>query len=225
MAEWSATDDETLVRLAGQELSASKIVAAFAELGLEPRTRNAILGRCMRIGVTLTGRKLKKPRPPRFWDLPEPLAMLRELWAAGVTVSEIGAKMSATFGQKISRNAVVGKAHRIGLAFEFPRASHTNVETNRVRLKMAAREKRIKRERIEQAKIERETVILADVSFARPWIERESGQCAFPLGKRYEVMSCCFPTDETYCKAHRQVMGGERKPWSPRDHRNVARAA
>lgn len=226
MAEWSATDDAELVRLAGLELSASKIVAAFAELGLEPRTRDAILGRCLRIGVTLTGRRFKKPRPPKFWDLPEPLAMLRALWSDDrVSVTQIGVRMSAAFGKKISRNAVIGKAHRLGLNVEFPRAGNKDKEANRVRGMMAAREKRAKQDRLHLAKAEAAKPILADVSFARPWQERGPRQCAFPLGERYAVMSCCFPTDETYCAAHRQAMGGMRKPWVNKDFGRSVRAA
>lgn len=225
MAEWSSIDDATLVRLAGQELSASKIVVAFAELGLEPRTRDAILGRCLRIGVTLTGRRLKKPRPLKFWDLAEPLAMLRELWIAGVPVTQMASRISSTFGQKVTRNAVIGKAHRLGLAIEFPRDGNKDREAARVRGKMAAREKRAKRDRLHLEKAAAAKPILADVSYARPWLERESGQCAFPLGERYAVMSCCFPTDETYCAAHRQAMGGLRKPWVNKHFGTSARAA
>ena len=225
MAEWSATDDAELIRLAALELSASKIVAAFAELGLEPRTRDAILGRCLRIGVTLTGRRLKKPQPPKFWDLPEPLAMLRELWIAGVPVTLMAGRISAKFGNKVTRNAVIGKAHRLGLAIEFPRDGNKDREAARVRGKMAAREKAAKRDRRHLERAEAAKPILADVSFARPWMERANGQCAFPLGERGSVMSCCFPTDETYCAAHRQAMGGKRKPWTDKDHRNVVRAA
>ena len=226
MAEWSATDDAELVRLAGLDLSASKIVAAFEELGLEPRSRDAILGRCMRIGVTLTGRRLKKPRPLTFWDMAEPLAMLRELWADDrISVTQIGVRMTAAFRKKVTRNAVIGKAHRLGLNVEFPRAGNKDKEANRVRGMMAAREKRVKRDRIQLEKAAAAKPILADVSYARPWPERERGQCAFPLGDRYAVMSCCFPTDETYCAAHRQAMGGQRKAWVNKDFGKSARAA
>lgn len=236
MAEWSATDDAELVRLAGLDLSASKIVAAFAELGLEPRTRDAILGRCMRIGVTLTGRPLKKPRPLTFWDMAEPLAMLRELWSDDrISVTQIGVRMTAAFRKKVTRNAVIGKAHRLGLAVEFPRSGNKDKEAARVRGKMAAREKRVKRARIQSDRAKRDRLhlekaaaakpILADVSYARPWLERERGQCAFPLGDRYAVMSCCFPTEETYCAAHRQAMGGKRKAWVNKDFGKSARAA
>ena len=225
MAEWSSIDDAALVRLAAQEMSASKIVAAFAELGLEPRTRDAILGRCLRIGVTLTGRRFKKPRPPKFWDLAEPLAMLRELWIAGVPVTQMASRISSTFKHKVTRNAVIGKAHRLGLAIEFPRDGNKDREAARVRGKMAAREKRAKRDRLHLEKAAAAKPILADVSYARPWLERQSGQCAFPLGDRYAVMSCCFPTDETYCAAHRQAMGGLRKPWVNKHFGTSARAA
>jgi len=40
----------------------------------------------------------------------ERIAALRELWAAGHSASEIAARLGG-----ISRNAVIGKAHRLGL--------------------------------------------------------------------------------------------------------------
>lgn len=60
---------------------------------------------------------------------------------------------------------------------------------------------------------------------ARPWLTRQPGECAFPFGERGSVMSCCAPTEETYCPAHRKAMGGARKAWVSTDHIRMAVAA
>lgn len=226
MSEWTKADDARVIELAALGCSAGKIASVLLPPAHERRSRSAVVARCRRLNVPLLGKvRTVVERKATLWEVPEVLEMLRSLWIDGVYVSEMAHKISERFGVKISRNAVIGKVHRLKLAAEFPRASGGNRETQRVRAQLASREKNAKRERMKTAKVERETVILADVSFARPWIERESGQCAFPLGKRYEVMSCCFPTDETYCKAHRQAMGGRRKAWVSKDYGKSARAA
>ena len=225
MTAWTNTDDRKLAELAALGWSAAKISDYLAQPDHAPRSRNAVVARCLRTGVKLLGKVRDTPtRPLTLWERPEAPAMLRKLWQEGASVNCIATQMSNRFSVKITRNAVIGKAHRIGLAKEFPR-ENGGAEANRVRGVMAAREKRAKRDRIQLEKAEAAKPILADVSYARPWQERGPRQCAFPIGERYAVMSCCFPTDETYCAAHRQAMGGARKPWSPRDFRNVARAA
>lgn len=46
-----------------------------------------------------------------------------------------------------------------------------------------------------------------DASLAKPWTERKFGECAFPVsGSGADTMSCCQPTSETYCPAHRKLM-------------------
>lgn len=226
MSEWTKADDARVIELAALGCSAGKIASVLLPPAHERRSRHSVIARCRRLGVPLLGKvRTVVERKPTLWEAPEVMEMLRSLWIAEVSVREMGVKMTDHFGVKITANSVIGKVHRSGLAKEFPRSTNGNCETNRLRATLAAREKKAKRDRIQTAKVERETVILADVSFARPWIERESGQCAFPLGKRYEVMSCCFPTDETYCKAHRQAMGGQRKAWVSKDYGKSARAA
>lgn len=47
--------------------------------------------------------------PDSFWNRPYNIAQLKELWAQGLTCNKIAAEMG------ISRNAVIGKAHRLKL--------------------------------------------------------------------------------------------------------------
>jgi GcrA cell cycle regulator len=47
---------------------------------------------------------------------PEHVARLLELWPKGMSCSQIGAALSKEFNLSYSRNAVIGKSHRLGLA-------------------------------------------------------------------------------------------------------------
>jgi len=60
-------------------------------------------------------------------------------------------------------------------------------------------------------------VVWAMTPNARPWMDRKTfGECAWPLGERGQIHSCCAPTPETYCTEHRAMMGGEKRPYLPR---------
>ena len=48
------------------------------------------------------------------WSAPEGL-LLTKLWADGASASQIAAEMKNTTGMRRSRNAVIGKAHRLAL--------------------------------------------------------------------------------------------------------------
>jgi GcrA cell cycle regulator len=71
--------------------------------------QRAVFSRLARIKI---GGKPKSPgayHPAGFWT-DERLTVLRTLWAEGLTASQIGAQIGTT------RNAVLGKVHRMGLA-------------------------------------------------------------------------------------------------------------
>lgn len=46
---------------------------------------------------------------------PEAIDMLRELRGAGMSCSQVAARLSAKFGHPLSRSAVIGKAHRLNI--------------------------------------------------------------------------------------------------------------
>ena len=149
-------------------------------------------------------------------------------WREGKSAAEVARLLNAAFGTNRTRNSVIGKVFRLGESRPEPAKARKPRKTRSgvVRVRMAkVRPVPKVRVLLPPKPLPAPPVILADVSYARPWMERGPRQCAFPIGERYAVMSCCFPTDETYCAAHREAMGGTRKPWSPKDHRNVARAA
>jgi hypothetical protein len=48
---------------------------------------------------------------------------------------------------------------------------------------------------------------------SRPWMDRERGECDFPLGDKGAVHSCCNPVagGDHYCTHHRAVCGGGKR--------------
>lgn len=161
---------------------------------------------------------------------PEQTAFAIKHWNQGKSAAMVAQIMNETFGTELTRSAIIGRVGRLGHQRAAPAALRSSTVVKLAKAK-AIRKHKVKEQwtptvrEVEKPKPAPAPVIVADVSFARPWMERKAyGECAFPLGERHSVLSCCAPTDETYCKAHRAIMGGTRKPWSPKDHRNVARA-
>ena len=160
---------------------------------------------------------------------PEQTAFAIKHWNQGKSAAMVAQIMNETFGTELTRSAIIGRVGRLGHQRAAPAALRSSTVVKLAKAK-AIRKHKVKEQwtptvrEVEKPKPVSAPVIIADVSFARPWMERGSGQCAFPLGERYAVLSCCAPTAETYCKAHRAMMGGTREPWSPKDHRKSGRA-
>lgn len=160
---------------------------------------------------------------------PEQTAFAIKHWNQGKSAAMVAQIMNETFGTELTRSAIIGRVGRLGHQRAAPAALRSSTVVKLAKAK-AIRKHKVKEQwtptvrEVEKPKPVSAPVIIADVSFARPWMERGSGQCAFPLGERYAVLSCCAPTAETYCKAHRAMMGGTREPWSPKDHRKAGRA-
>lgn len=131
--------------------------------------------------------------PNWSWD-DDRVEELKRQWRLGHSAGQI----SKIFG--ITRNAVIGKVHRLGLssadqARRIPRAPREknprNVGNNVVR-----------KRRSKPMRPEPTPVITAH---ARPWTERGFGQCAYPLvAKGADTASCCAPVWKAtpYCPAH-----------------------
>lgn len=160
---------------------------------------------------------------------PEQTAFAIKHWNQGKSAAMVAQIMNETFSTELTRSAIIGRVGRLGHQRAAPAGLRSSTVVKLAKAK-AIRKHKVKEQwtptvrEVEKPKPAPAPVIVADVSFARPWMERGSGQCAFPLGERYAVLSCCAPTAETYCKAHRAMMGGTREPWSPKDHRKAARA-
>lgn len=67
------------------------------------------------------------------WDELSATATLRQRWIEGVPCLSIARELSSLVGYKVSRNAVIGKAHRLRLNVEFPRPSGFKAKDNQPR--------------------------------------------------------------------------------------------
>lgn len=135
----------------------------------------------------------------------EVLATALKLWADG----ESGSSIAQRLGLGLSRNAVIGRLYRAGAP---KRVTATNLRWEG-HVKRAPRGNRVCRVKPMPAprppRAQPKTAPKRDLSFARPWIERQGAQCAFPIERDGEIWSCCAPTGdvaETYCGPCRRIM-------------------
>ena len=62
---------------------------------------------------------------------PELVDLLKKLWGSGLSAAKISEEISNKFSTRISRNAVIGKAHRLNLSAKIkPRANLSNNKKN-----------------------------------------------------------------------------------------------
>lgn len=116
---WDADRDKRLRALWDEGLSCAIIADRFGDC-----TRNSVIGRCHRLGLkrpdhpNTTRRNTPKPvaSPPApsvrtdLWPA-DRVARLRKMHAEGLSFSEMAAKL----GDGLTRNAVLARAHRMGL--------------------------------------------------------------------------------------------------------------
>lgn len=116
---WDADRDKRLRALWDEGLSCAIIADRFGDC-----TRNSVIGRCHRLGLKRhdhpnttrrnTPKPVAPPPPPSvrtdLWPA-ERVARLRKMHAEGLSFSEMAAKL----GDGLTRNAVLARAHRMGL--------------------------------------------------------------------------------------------------------------
>jgi GcrA cell cycle regulator len=166
------------------------------------------------------------------------VAELCRLWDLGETATSAAEKLSTQFDAAITRNAVIGKIHRLRKAgHEFKREKQNltpiaeGARATRVLQRVAQQrsERQIKedlaiiaRARQAAARAERESrrpakvaakpavpAAIIDATFAKPWMARLFGECAFPIaGEGADTVSCCAQVRKgsSYCRAHHQLM-------------------
>ena len=129
-------------------------------------------------------------------------------WKDGKSAAEISRGIAQTFQVRFTRNAVIGKVHRLGMSGTRERVRATNFsKEGRFRLKARAA-KPAQPPKAAKVKPEPRPAFIEVLSpNARPWEERASGECAYPLGEQGEIHSCCNPIREgsRYCEGHHAI--------------------
>ena len=175
---------------------------------------------------------------------PERLELFGKLQPEGVSYGEIAVELNKLEGPKLTRNAVCGKAHRLGYSVTLAQKA-----INQRRYHPSKREpmapKPPKPPRIkangrgpEAYNLTRRLAHLAkpekrpqppaiDYTHAKPWIERKFGECAFPIGSGEDLLSCCAPTEDgqSYCRACRAVVYQDQTQAQRRARARIVRLA
>lgn len=154
---------------------------------------------------------------------------LKTMVGEGYTASQIAARL-----RDVSRNAVIGKAHRVGVTFaaspcraapSTPRAAAPRAIARPARpaqppkpkppapaprLGIAGNTAIFVREAGAPPKGEAHLAPIEVAAAPRPWVTRRFGECAFPVdGEGADVRSCCNPTLAVYCDGHQAFMRGQ----------------
>lgn len=143
---------------------------------------------------------------------------LRSLYAEGLSAAQIARRLGG-----VTRNAVLGKLHRMGLLRRLAPSAPKTVQPKR--------EPRLRYHKpatiiIARAGASDHTpgaerapmVVGPDTppSTAKPWVEREAGQCRWPFRTSDgETFSCCAPVARDgapYCTDHAAVGRSEKQP-------------
>lgn len=176
--------------------------------------------------------------------------LAKRLWLEGKSAADVAKALG-----HVSRNAVIGKVHRMGLSRSKGLVNYIRNDglTHRERYTIKRRQARAHIAKPTRAELEaraiakkrdkliskfteaqaawRETgpskppVLLT--GHERLWTERGFGQCAFPVaGGGADTLSCCAPTGgKVYCPAHRKLMYQPRSTMTPHDRKYYAERA
>ncbi len=169
-------------------------------------------------------------KPPQGDWTDAQIAMLTKLWTDGHSANTIAAKMYAETGFPFTRNAIVGKAHRLGLDGRPGPVNVTNARARRQRGDPMTPKERTQKYRANKAKPHKEPKQPLPVLVkAKPGdkLERMNGGAvsgAYTLEQAQALNGCRWPS------GHRPKMtfcGARRNPHDPKDmycepHRSIA---
>lgn len=184
--------------------------------------------------MTYVNRGNPNPPNPQSWKWPDEAAEdLRQMWTSGLSCSQIAERLNKTYGLRFSRNAIIGKGHRLGLGTKAGAVRQRASAPGKVKAITPPKPRVMKANPASKASekpkpgasvfgngvvFERAVyqpparIPLAKAfdalpgSAPRPWMERKATECRWPIG---EGLSCCLPkADERYCAEHKRLSAG-----------------
>lgn len=140
-------------------------------------------------------------------------AILVKLWAEGVSFAVIAKALNARFKPiHRTRNACVGRAHRLGLRRATPTYRQSAPRQKKVRAPSAPR----LRPRLSAAIVEPPPILppigVTDI------VEAAAGTCRFMCGDPKQAHQFCGHPGEPWCPAHRAVVYGRNADAPPTGH-------
>jgi len=146
------------------------------------------------------------PKPFSPWD-EEAEKTLRRLWLSGLSCHLIGQQMGGR-----TANQIASKARRLGLSDKGAplKRKVADRDYKSVAAAASARKGTTLGPKARQGPVEDPHII---PDFARPWLTRALGECAYPYGPRGQVHSCCKPVFgvSQWCESHHALCTTERK--------------
>jgi GcrA cell cycle regulator len=133
-------------------------------------------------------------------------AALKNYFGSGMSFRQIAAAVNAEMGTNYSRNAVLGRASRLGLRSTVPKGRGPSMRAKRpkpekaqvIRFKPAAKAPTVAER--EEIKLRCAEVVPLNV----PLTQLQPGQCRWPYGDDFPFTFCAHPATEgsSYCMPH-----------------------
>jgi hypothetical protein len=148
----------------------------------------------------------------------EQVKSLIQKFEDGLSFSVIAERISAEFNEEISRNAAIGKLHRLGYR-------RTNLDDIKVKKEHKKREPKtnghcnyfLKKKEFKPKEELPNSVDCVEPSITTQCslLELRSNQCHWPIGAKPPFMYCGYVTvnGTSYCKYHNQISIRPRQQW------------